>query len=293
MESIMMSDVRTLICATPTDKPLPEPRASEPVSTSTADEQAAAEIKAEQEARKRAKAAGRIAKLKAKKNGDTQKMPLEGKAALAAIAEAQAADKAKKKPTKPPTISPAPKAKLEAPTPPADAPVGATVPVMTTKQGEYPEMPAFLKRTVTPEAKAAADAVLDKAISERSTGRVLKNPPDVGKTKKQPSAASLKPVKPTKSGIARASKDRKSDGPSGVAAEALKLASRKLGATRNELIELTQWTGAPWKWLFWNSKKNGWCQRFGFSLTVISRKDGSTAYAVAKADKPKLTVQKD
>jgi hypothetical protein len=37
------------------------------------------------EERRRAKARGRIAKLLAKKRGDTRKMPLSGKAALAAI----------------------------------------------------------------------------------------------------------------------------------------------------------------------------------------------------------------
>lgn len=45
----------------------------------------AAEIKAEQEATKRAKARGRIDKMKAKQRGDLKKMPLTGKAALAAI----------------------------------------------------------------------------------------------------------------------------------------------------------------------------------------------------------------
>jgi hypothetical protein len=44
-----------------------------------------AEIRAEQEATKKAKARGRIAKMKAKQRGDLKKMPLTGKAALAAI----------------------------------------------------------------------------------------------------------------------------------------------------------------------------------------------------------------
>jgi hypothetical protein len=46
---------------------------------------AAEEIKAEQADVKKRKAAGRIAKMKAKKAGDLKKMPLTGKAALAAI----------------------------------------------------------------------------------------------------------------------------------------------------------------------------------------------------------------
>jgi hypothetical protein len=43
------------------------------------------QIKAEIEAKKTAKARGRIATMKAKKAGDLKKMPLTGKAALAAI----------------------------------------------------------------------------------------------------------------------------------------------------------------------------------------------------------------
>lgn len=49
---------------------------------SSEDAKVAAQLKAEQEERKSAKARGRIAKLKAKKSGETQKMPLSGKAAL-------------------------------------------------------------------------------------------------------------------------------------------------------------------------------------------------------------------
>jgi hypothetical protein len=45
----------------------------------------AEQIKAEQEETKRAKARGRVEKMKAKQRGDLKKMPLSGKAALAAI----------------------------------------------------------------------------------------------------------------------------------------------------------------------------------------------------------------
>jgi hypothetical protein len=40
------------------------------------------QIREEQATTKKAKAQGRIAKMKAKKSGDTRKMPLSGKAAL-------------------------------------------------------------------------------------------------------------------------------------------------------------------------------------------------------------------
>lgn len=45
----------------------------------------AVEIAREQEERKKAKARGRIAKLKAKQSGETRRMPLQGKEALALI----------------------------------------------------------------------------------------------------------------------------------------------------------------------------------------------------------------
>jgi hypothetical protein len=46
-------------------------------------------IKAEQTETKRLKAKGRIAKMKAKQSGETRKMPLTGKAALATIRSAE------------------------------------------------------------------------------------------------------------------------------------------------------------------------------------------------------------
>jgi len=46
-------------------------------------------IKVEQAETKRLKASGRIAKLKAKQSGETRKMPLSGRAALAAIRSAE------------------------------------------------------------------------------------------------------------------------------------------------------------------------------------------------------------
>src|SRR5262245_48232055 len=49
------------------------------------DAQVRAEIEREQAERKTAKARGRIAKMKAQRSGETRRMPLQGKAALAAI----------------------------------------------------------------------------------------------------------------------------------------------------------------------------------------------------------------
>jgi hypothetical protein len=57
-----------------------------PADAKAKDDAARAAIAAEQTERKRAKASGRIAKLKAKQGGDLDRMPLTGKAALARIA---------------------------------------------------------------------------------------------------------------------------------------------------------------------------------------------------------------
>ena len=69
--------------------------------------------------------------------------------------------------------------------------------------------------------------------------------------------------------------------PSGMVVEILKLSSRAKGVTPAELNEKTQWKGAPWKWLFQNPKKNGYCDRWGYSFEVI-RDDAGTHYKTAK-----------
>jgi type IV secretory pathway VirB10-like protein len=79
----------------PDVKPLPLPQATEEptipdflrrtAEAKAKDAEAAEAIRQEQAERKTAKARGRIAKLKAAQAGDTKRMPLTGKAALAAI----------------------------------------------------------------------------------------------------------------------------------------------------------------------------------------------------------------
>jgi hypothetical protein len=36
-----------------------------------------------------------------------------------------------------------------------------------------------------------------------------------------------------------------------------------------KLNELTEWRGAPWKWLFSNPKKTGYADRWGYKFTVL------------------------
>jgi hypothetical protein len=68
------------------------PSLNQPIDTSIPDflqrkklDPVAEQIAAEQQETKTAKARGRIAKMKAKQSGETRRMPLTGKAALAAI----------------------------------------------------------------------------------------------------------------------------------------------------------------------------------------------------------------
>ena len=60
--------------------------------------------------------------------------------------------------------------------------------------------------------------------------------------------------------------------------QCIKLALRAKGTTPEELIALTGWDKAPWKWNFENPKGNGWAQRFGYKFKVVKAEDGSTHY---------------
>jgi hypothetical protein len=62
----------------------------------------------------------------------------------------------------------------------------------------------------------------------------------------------------------------KTKAPRGMVVNILKHASRPKGVTPDELNTLTKWKGAPWKWLFSNPKKNGYCDRWYYKLTVLN-----------------------
>jgi hypothetical protein len=46
----------------------------------------------------------------------------------------------------------------------------------------------------------------------------------------------------------------------------------------------TKWKGAPWEWLFSNPKKTGYCDRWGYKLTLLTDKENARAvcYHVVK-----------
>lgn len=80
--------------------------------------------------------------------------------------------------------------------------------------------------------------------------------------------------------------------PKGLVVDCLKLSSRANGADRDELAKETKWHGTPWKWMFFNSKGNGWCQRWGYDLRVFTGADGETRYQTTKTTgTPKMTVE--
>jgi hypothetical protein len=119
------------------------------------------------------------------------------------------------------------------------------------------------------QAKLLADLAEARAEHER-----LK----ADKPKPTKPAKAKKPAKPAK----KAPPARPAgEGPSGMVAEILKLASRKSGITPAELNELTSWQKAPWKWLFQNPKGTGFCDRWSYKLNVV-KDDAGTHYHVTK-----------
>lgn len=77
--------MREIVEPAPAPAPSPPDRLEIPGFLRRQPDPATAQLVAEQEETKRLKARGRIATLKAKKSGETRRMPLTGKAALAAI----------------------------------------------------------------------------------------------------------------------------------------------------------------------------------------------------------------
>jgi len=181
---------------------------------------------------------------------------------------------------------------------------GKKVKTVKTKAGEMPDMPKFLRRNRTPETDAKV-AKLIKQDKARRTGADIKNPPNGERSKAQqaeyekkakdlgietPKAKARKRLdkmlqakgKTPKAGKPKG--ERKAKGPSEKVAEALKLAGRPNGASRAELDTAMGWKpgSAPWKWLFSNPKKNGYCDRWGYRLEVLEGKSGEARYKVSK-----------
>lgn len=93
---------------------------------------------------------------------------------------------------------------------------------------------------------------------------------------KKPKAAKARPANKDKA-------DKKERGPSGMVAVIIELAQRSEGVTRAQLNEVTQWKGAPWKWLLQNPKGTGFADRWGYTLETI--KNGrSVTYKLTKAE---------
>lgn len=66
-------------------------------------------------------------------------------------------------------------------------------------------------------------------------------------------------------------------GPTGMVAKIIDLAVREEGVTPAELNTLTNWKGAPWKWLFSNWKGTGYADRWGYNL-IVTKNAKKVAY---------------
>ncbi len=116
----------------------------------------------------------------------------------------------------------------------------------------------------------------DKVSAVKQVGAKLKSEKEKSVTKKAKTAAKAKAAKPAKAKAPKA--DR---APSGMVVDILRFASRKNGVTPAELNELTKWKGAPWRWLFKNPKKTGYCDRWGYDFEV-AKDDAGTHYKATK-----------
>jgi hypothetical protein len=66
--------------------------------------------------------------------------------------------------------------------------------------------------------------------------------------------------------------------PTGKTAELIALALRPEGVTPQELNEVSQWKGAPWRWTFSNPKGTGWAQRHGYQFRAEKGEDKRVRY---------------
>lgn len=73
-----------------------------------------------------------------------------------------------------------------------------------------------------------------------------------------------------------------SDAKASMADALVALAMRPEGVSPAELNEVSKWNGAPWRWLFSNWQKTGWCDRRGLGFEVIKGEGRRVAYHVTK-----------
>lgn len=155
---------------------------------------------------------------------------------------------------------------------------------------------------MTPEKLASNQAMLKKMQTMKVDDVKLANPKPAAKTAASDKERVMKTASKKKvetknvakavskvnggkpNGSARkavSGKTTRGSGPSGMVVKILALASRKQGATPEELNKLTEWKGAPWKWLFSNPKKTGYCDRWAYTF-FVEKDDKGTHYCVEK-----------
>jgi hypothetical protein len=164
---------------------------------------------------------------------------------------------------------------------------------LATDDTEFGQVPANKAKA---EAQALANEqgkqiTLRDPVTDKVLGKAKPAKKAAAKAKAKPAKKAAAKTKPAKAkaaaklakakAAAKPAKPTEAKAPRGMVVEILKLASRAKGVSPAELNELTKWKGAPWKWLFANPKKSGYCDRWGYKLTVLSTDDG-VRYQVVK-----------
>ena len=115
----------------------------------------------------------------------------------------------------------------------------------------------------------------------RDGKRVADGKPVSPKAEKAPKARKArKAAKAPKAPKAPAEKGDKA--PKGMVVQILTLAGRVEGVTPAELNALTNWKGAPWRWLFSNWQGTGYCDRWGYNLEIIKGEGRKVSYRISR-----------
>lgn len=147
--------------------------------------------------------------------------------------------------------------------------------------------PKAAPKTTTPPTTTTTPAAAPAPVQQQETTvktKTAKKAPAKSKAKsktvarRKVASAAARPAKKQATATKPLNKE-----PRGMVVTILKLSSRANGVTPAELNNATQWTGAPWKWLFSNPKKTGYADRWGYTFEVVTE-NGETRYKTTKVE---------
>jgi hypothetical protein len=155
-----------------------------------------------------------------------------------------------------------------------------TTVMLSTTESDLGLVPANTasKRAQAHANKTGQTVTVRDAVTDKVLAKILPVKKAKAKVKETPAAkAAAKKATTAKPKAAKPKVERK---PKGMVVKILALASRKGGVSPAELNRVTDWKGAPWKWLFSNPKGNGYCDRWGYKFKVTDV-DGETRYCAS------------